>query len=224
MQAFLMVILFIFKLLATMNSFTIEKNNFLKQEIKGFYHTNFYGVTHPDNPNYLYKFKNDIHHNWTDSQLNYACGELRNVLLADLPQILQSLQLKTLTVCIVPRAKAGNSYRANQLLFKATVKSVVDQLNDFEDGTNYISRHTNTKTTHLRKPVEGFVNDGSLPYVGITSKTCNISNNVSGKDILLIDDIYTKTVNIDEDAIQVLLDNGARLVAFYAVGNTVSRF
>ena len=44
-----------------------------------------------------------------------------------------------------------------------------------------------------------------------------------GKDILLIDDIYTKTVNIDEDAIQALLDNGARSVFFYAIGKTVSK-
>jgi hypothetical protein len=44
-----------------------------------------------------------------------------------------------------------------------------------------------------------------LPYIGITNATCNISDDVIGKDILLIDDIYTKTVNIDEDAIQSLL-------------------
>jgi len=38
---------------------------------------------------------------------------------------------------------------------------------------------------------------------------------------LLIDDLYTRTVNIDEDAIQALLDKGAHSVAFYAVGRTV---
>ena len=46
---------------------------------------------------------------------------------------------------------------------------------------------------------------------------------VKGKDILLIDDLYTRSVNIDEDAIQALLDNGANSVTFYSVGKTVSR-
>ena len=46
-------------------------------------------------------------------------------------------------------------------------------------------------------------------------------NNVIGKDILLIDDIYTKTVNIDEDAIQSLISKGANSVSFYAIGKTV---
>jgi predicted amidophosphoribosyltransferase len=45
-----------------------------------------------------------------------------------------------------------------------------------------------------------------------------------GKDILLIDDIYTKTVNIDEDAIQALLSKGAKSVSFYAIGFTVSKY
>ena len=57
-----------------------------------------------------------------------------------------------------------------------------------------------------------------MPYPGITSETCEISSHTRGKNILLIDDLYTKTVNIDEDAIQALFDNGAKNVYFYAVG------
>jgi hypoxanthine-guanine phosphoribosyltransferase len=30
-----------------------------------------------------------------------------------------------------------------------------------------------------------------MPYPGITKATCTISNEVKGKDILLIDDLYT---------------------------------
>jgi phosphoribosylpyrophosphate synthetase len=67
-------------------------------------------------------------------------------------------------------------------------------------------------------------NDGEKPYPGITKDTCKISDNVRGKDILLIDDLYTKTVNIDEDAIQALLNKGAKSIVFYAVGKTVSRY
>lgn len=59
-----------------------------------------------------------------------------------------------------------------------------------------------------------------MPYVGITHDTCNISEEVDGKDILLIDDIYTKDVNIDEDAIQALYDKGAKSVTFYSICKT----
>lgn len=205
-----------------MTPFTIVANPpILTRNVQAFYHTNFYGATHPDNPNYLYKFKNDPQHNWTEYQIRLAIEQLTNALRFDLPQILQSLRLNNITVCVVPRAKAENTYRANQLLFKSTIKVVVDNLTGFNDGTNFILRHTNTKTTHLRQPIEGFNNDGSMPYAGITNATCEISDDVIGKNILLIDDIYTKTVNIDEDAIQALISKGANSVSFYAIGNTV---
>jgi len=206
-----------------MTPFTIEQNSYLKQNIQGFYHTHFGGVDLPNNPNFLYKLKNDPHHNWTTEHLKTAITEFANILIVDLPKVQSHLGISSLTVCVVPRSKADKNYSQNQLLFKATVKHIVNKLG-FIDGTDYIIRHTNTKTTHLKKPMEGFNNDGDLPYVGITNATCNISDSVNGKDILLIDDIYTKTVNIDEDAIQALLDKGAKSVAFYAIGNTVLKF
>lgn len=209
-----------------MNKFTIESNLFLKQPITAFFHTNFYGTkaNNPSNPDYLYRLKNDPHHCWTDYQLRLASTQLADILRTDLPKIQQDIKINNLTVCVVPRAKADTTYRSNQLLFRATVQKVVNELNGFEDGTNYIIRHTNTRTTHLRKPIEGYNNDGALPYQGITIKTCNISLNVQGKDILLIDDIYTKTVNVDEDVIQTLLTKGAKSVTFYAIGLTVGNY
>jgi len=206
-----------------MTPFTIEQNSFLKQNIQGFYHTHFGGVDLPNNPNFLYKLKNDPHHNWTTEHLKTAITEFANILIDDLPKVQSHLGISSLTVCVVPRSKADKNYSQNQLLFKATVKHIVNKLG-LIDGTDYITRHTNTKTTHLKKPIEGFNNDGDLPYIGITNATCNISDSVNGKDILLIDDIYTKTVNIDEDAIQTLLNKGAKSVAFYAIGNTVLKF
>lgn len=206
-----------------MTPFTIEKNSYLKQNIQGFYHTHFGGVDLPNNPNFLYKLKNDPHHNWTTEHLKTAITEFANILIVDLPKVQSHLGISSLTVSVVPRSKADKNYNQNQLLFKATVKHIVNKLG-LIDGTDYIIRHTNTKTTHLKKPMEGFNNDGDLPYVGITNATCNISDSVNGKDILLIDDIYTKTVNIDEDAIQALLNKGAKSVAFYAIGNTVLKF
>lgn len=207
-----------------MTAFEIEKNNLLTQNIRGFYHTDFGGVDMPNNPNFLYKLKNDPHHNWADPQVNFAVEQLAGILRIDLPQILQNLHVNPITVCVVPRAKAENTYSKNQLLFKATVKSVVNSLAGFNDGINYITRHTNTRTTHLRQQVEGFDNDGPAPYAGITNETCNILSDVTGKDILLIDDIYTRTVNIDEDAIESLIAQGAKSVAFYAIGKTIQRF
>lgn len=206
-----------------MTSFTIQQNNFLTQNIQGFYHTDFGGIELPNNPNFLYKLKNDPHHKWTEFRIQEAQQQFRHILNIDLPTILGQINRNPITVCVVPRAKAENTYRANQLLFKSTIKSVVEILAGFNDGTNYIQRHTNTRTTHIRQPIEGFINDGLLPYVGITNATCHISDEVIGKDILLIDDIYTRNVNIDEDAIQALLSKGARSVAFYAIGNTVLR-
>lgn len=205
-----------------MTPFTIVRNNYLTQNIQGFYHTDFGGVELPNNPNFLYKLKNDPHHNWTEYRMQEAQQQLLAVLLNDLPNVLAQTNRNSLTVCVVPRAKADSTYRPNQLLFKATVRTAVNRLgNGLVDGTNFITRHTNTKTTHLRRPMEGFVNDGSDPYPGISIDTCSFSANINGRDILLIDDIYTRTVNIDEDMIQALLNNGANTVTFYAIGNTI---
>lgn len=205
-----------------MTPFTIERNNFLRQNVQGFYHCDFGGFDLPNNPNFLYKLKNDPHHNWSDYRIQEAQQQFLKILIGDLPDIARNIHFYPLTVCVVPRAKANNTYRPNQLLFRATVSNALKLLNSkFIDGTNYIVRHTNTKTTHLRRPVDGYVNDGSEPYPGISSDTCNFSKNINGRDILLIDDIYTKTVNIDEDMIQSLLNFGANSVAFYAVGKTI---
>lgn len=67
-------------------------------------------------------------------------------------------------------------------------------------------------------------NSGSKPYPGITRETCYIDKEkIKNKTIILIDDIYTKTVNIDEDCIQALLDAGAKDVIFYAIARTQLR-
>lgn len=202
--------------------FTLTRNNYLTQNVQGFYHTDFGGVDLPNNPNYLYKLKNDPHHNWPDYRIHRAQQQLLEVLLNDLPNVLTQEDRSPLTVCVVPRAKADNMYSPYQLLFKATVRNAVNQLgNNFIDGTSFIVRHTNTRTTHLRRPMEGFVNDGSEPYPGISLDTCNFSNNINGRNILLIDDIYTRTVNIDEDMLQTLINLGVNSISFYAVGKTI---
>lgn len=126
-----------------------------------------------------------------------------------------------MTVCVVPRAKRQDFYQENQLLFKLSIKKAIASLNNFDDGTDFILRHTNTRTTHLDK--SGYGGDGHLPYPNITTETCYISNNVNGKDILLIDDLYTESINIDEDCLQALFNHGARSVYFYSLGRTKSQ-
>lgn len=162
-----------------MTRFIIYSNPpFLTRDITAFYHTDFYGTDHPDNPNYLYKIKNDPHHNWTNIQVRNAVDELSRILREDLPEIRRQVGARCLTACVVPRAKALNRYRENQLLFKTTVEDVVHRLDGFDNGADYIIRHSNTRTTHLRRPIEGYVNDGDLPYPGIMLETCNISRNI----------------------------------------------
>ena len=209
-----------------MNRFTIESNEFLNKSVDAFYHSDYHGGTNWQMDgtfeNFFWKLKNDAIKP-SEIALQNAVQQLKNILFEDLPQITMLTDIQNLTVCVIPRAKADKTYRPDQMLFKTTVKSVVNELQNFTDGTDYMIRHTNTKTTHLRRPVVGFTNDGLSPYQGITKDTCNISDNVIGKNILLIDDIYTKSVNIDEDAIQALLNKGAKLVVFYAVGRTVQK-
>lgn len=207
-----------------LNRFHLDNDQYLNQAVFGFFHAEFGGPNHPNNPNFLYKLKNDPHHNWSDAQLQWAKRELKQVLHCDFPAILRSLRSTSFTVCVVPRAKTDCSYRSDQLLFKTTVGECAREIEGFQDGTGFISRHTNTRTTHLRRPVQGFSNDGSEPYPGIAVDTCHFSEKIRGRHILLVDDIYTRTVNIDEDMVQALFDNGARFVVFYSIGNTIKKF
>jgi hypothetical protein len=210
-----------------MHSLTIKRNEFLQSEVPGFYHTDYVPYERRNEvenyPVYLLTLKNDPNRNWWDSKLREAKQQLLRVLLNDLPKIFAQTNKPRVTVCVVPRAKANDTYRPDQLLFKEVVKSAVVQLGDnFIDGTNFIERHTSTKTTHLRRPIEGFINDGEDPYPGISLDSCHFSQSIIGSDIILIDDIYTENINIDEDMIQALRDKGANSIIFYAIGKTKS--
>ncbi len=195
-----------------MNKFEIKKNQYLNKDIQGFYHTHYLRYKQPGNPDFLNDLKNTFN-DYSNQKLEKATNELYNVLKEDLSQFNHNL-----TICIVPRSKSLNSYSNKQLLFKSVVKKIAKELG-FNDGTDYIIRHTNTKTTHLARSEYG--GSGDMPYPGITKNTCNISVDVQGKDILLIDDIYTNNVNIDEDVIQTLLSYNANSVIFYSVGKTI---
>lgn len=197
----------------------------LNQDVIAFYHSDYQGGGNwrvsGTIENLICTFKNDITPYAQQTLIN-AAYNLVQILKVDLPEILRLSGNQNLRVCVIPRAKRESSYRQNQLYLRATIQYVAQRLNGFIDGTHDIIRHTDTSTTHLARNGNG--GTGELPYVGITNDTCTISDDVMGQDILLIDDLYTKTVNIDEDCIQALLDKGARSVIFYSIGKTISRY
>lgn len=196
---------------------------FLKSNVTAFYHSDYNsgGAWEMQDTieNMIWTLKNDV--DAFPERLTKAQEKLSLIISEDLQEILKKLRKVKLTICVVPRSKAENYYRKDQLLFRETISNVVDKMPNFENGTSYIIRHKNTRTTHLDRNGEG--GDGNLPYPGITTDTCTISKQIKGKDILLIDDLYTKSVNIDEDAIQSLIDNGANSVCFYSIGKTILR-
>jgi hypothetical protein len=198
-------------------------SKFLKNATTAFYHDDYNGGGSWAVPNtienMIWTLKNDV--DPFPERLPSAVQQLYDLIGKDLPEILQRSGKNRLTLCVVPRSKREDHYREDQLLFREIISRAIDRLPNFENGTKYIIRNTNTRTTHLDKNGEG--GDGNLPYPGITKETCTISDLVRDKDILLIDDLYTKSVNVDEDAIQALYDKGARSVIFYSVGKTLSR-
>lgn len=197
----------------------------LSRDVQAFYHEDYSGGGNwrilGTVENLICTLKNDITP-YTQPVLQNACDGLCVILRQDLPEILRVSGLSSLRVCVIPRAKREVAYRQDQLYLRATIQSVVQNLPGFEDGTFDIIRIIDTKTTHRARSGHG--GDGRMPYPGITNDTCTLSDDIIGKDILLIDDLYTKTVNIDEDCLQALIDKGARNVLFYSVGKTVNRF
>ena len=218
-----------------MNEFIIRKNNFLKKDIKGYYHTDYLRWQCPGNPDYLNIFKN-TYNSYSIEKLKDAYKITEDILFHEIYEIYNRLNEYKITVCVVPRSKTN--LQDTQLYFLKSVSDAISSIFDeyalvdykseevislIDDGTDFITRHTNTYTTHLGEKAPNYINDGLKPYPGITKDTCHISPEIKGKHILLIDDIYTKNVNIDEDTIQALLDNGATGVTFYAVAKTIDR-
>ena len=199
------------------NFFVLDNNEFLKNKTIGVYDLYYTGYKNPDNPNYLNVLKN-TYNDKPDDELSSALNLLYFTLKNDIKEITSKIN-DEFTLCCVPRAKAEEAYETKQLLFKLVVSLVANELK-INNGTSYIKRYKNTKTTHFKNDIPNYINDGELPYPGITKDTCIISDEIKGKNIILIDDIYTKTVNVDEDVIQALYDNGAKSILFYAVAYT----
>ena len=163
-----------------MEKFTIEKNDFLKQDIQGYFHTIYHSMYYNNTDTlHINKLKNDTL-SFSIEELRDAGAKLLQNLNDDIPIILNEHN-QNFTICIIPRAKIESIYQKTQLLFKEVINTFVRNFNQsqkifsLENGTNYIIRIKNTKTTHLRNIIGSYENTGDKPYVGISKDTCSFS-------------------------------------------------
>ncbi len=205
-----------------MQKFTIARNYFLAKPTEAYFHQYYKGFQVEGNPDFINTLKNTFA-NESKFAIRRAINQVKEILLEDLPQIPSLINRPDSVLCTcIPRAKAREFFTTPlQLGFSQAVREAANELDFLEDGKECIIRTSNTYTTHFRGPVKNYVNDGKSPYKGITKDSCYIDKDrIKGRVVLLVDDIYTITVNIDEDCIQALYDYGAKEVIFYAIAYT----
>lgn len=214
-----------------MEEHIIRANEYLSTETKGYYTLDYYGGENSEDTKFILTLKNTFG-KYTTSELINAHDKAVEILKQAFSEIIKKENLLDCTVVAIPRAKAYDTYLPQQLYFIKAISNAAQSFNSVIDGTNCIRRYINTKTTHLprdlgRKTARGNIykgenaNDGEKPYPGITSDTCYINTNyIKGQTIILVDDIYTKNCNIDEDCIQALYNMGAKKVIFYSLART----
>lgn len=216
-----------------MEQFKIFTNKYLNRPVRGYYHQHYTGFHCADNPEFINTLKDNFAYT-KDWALELAREEAEKILLADIPAIIADINtqynLPEWVLVCVPRSRAEDKLFPSQKLFRKAVSDAAQKIPSVKDGTNVFIRHTTVRTTHIKKSgiefhcADGTVvknDEGKFPFPGIAKETCHIDRSlIEGKNIILIDDVYTKQANIDEDCIQALFDNGARNVVFYAVGYT----
>lgn len=206
-----------------MKKFFIESNKFLKIRTQGYHNRYYYGYREEGNPDFINDLKNTFAYRdqTTMQKLNKAKNKVMDILIEDIPNILDEQNWNNCIVVCVPRAKANMQHI--QMYFREAVSESCDRIYNVENGSFVINRVEDTKTTHLSK--SKIENNGEMPYSGITEKTCIIDKQrIEGKNVILIDDIYTNCCNVDEDCIQALYNNGAKKVVFYAIAYTKRRY
>ena len=200
----------------------IESNGYLTKQITAFYDCAYMRSDHESSgfsirvSNAIRTLKNTFNRE-SDNKLFRAKNYIRAIATTDLKQIIEQERIENPIIVCVPRSKADFSDK--QLLFRKAISEAANNNNTVAtNGAEYIRRVRNTKTTHLTNTKRGDMSgDGDMPYPGITNDTCRLIGSVSGRNVILVDDIYTKTVNIDEDCCQFLLDNGAKSVTLYTI-------
>ncbi len=204
--------------------YTLDPNSFLHKEIEAFYSYEYIKLNSDNANNFSGMVSDDIRtlKNTFDKEIDNimlsAKDSIRTISTTDMRAIINKKNIADPVVVCVPRSKA--SFSDQQLLFQKAISEAVKNIG-VVDGSHYIKRISDTKTTHLIRTKKGDMGgDGDLPYPGITKKTCRLCGSIRGRNIILVDDIYTKTVNIDEDCCQFLLDNGANSVILYTICKT----
>jgi len=199
-----------------MKNFLIKENSYLGKTICGYYHCDYVGYQKQGNPDYINKLKNMTRKN-DELDLVGEFVTVAKIFTKDLATLIKTLNFSGCSIIAVPRSKADSSYHRSQLLFRKALSSVADSL-DCVNATYAIKRIKDTKTTHNWRLDN---NRGDAPYIGITRDTCKINRDViKGKNVILVDDIYTDGVHVVDDCIQTLLDLGAENVILYAVAKT----
>ncbi|MBO4288119.1 MAG: amidophosphoribosyltransferase [Kiritimatiellae bacterium] len=193
----------------------IGKDVFLSREVDLYFHDLYHGFGSPKNTlAYVNYLKNDLR--YYDAQVSQSEDKAAMVLAADLEKLVGLYG--PLTVCGVPRSKREDTYPFEKTGLKRAIRKAIAMNVDLSDGLDYVVRYTNTLCTH--RSYWGHGGDGEGPRPGLLRDTCHLSSDIAGKDIVLVDDIYTANVGIDEDAVQALLDAGAKSVVLYAFGCT----
>ena len=197
-----------------MKKFIIKQNKYLKQDIIGFYNCDYIGYRQPNNPDFINHLKN-MSNQLDELDLVDDFIEVITRFTHDCHEILSIT--RNMIVCVVPRSKNEKSYNQSQRLFKKAISCAVNNMH-IENGVDTIKRVRNSKTTYNWRLSN---NTGKMPYPGITKDTCEINESaIRNKTVLLVDDIYTKGVNVAEDCIQTLLDLGAKDVILYVIAKT----
>ena len=193
--------------------YIVEPNTHLDVSVNGYYHQYFIGFNRPGNPDFINILKND-NNSYSLPELIEAQNKVVDIVIEDLPLVKEEEQLENCLVVIVPRAKTLESYNPEQLMFKEAIKIAVSKLDGFEDGTDCIVRIKDSQTTHI---LPGY--SMHVVFPGLTLNTCQIDEEkIKGREIILIDDLYTKNINMHEDCIQALLSLGAKRVVLYTIG------
>lgn len=200
-----------------MKNFTIKQNKYLEQDVEGYYNQDYVGYQKEGNPDCINHLKN-MSKNHSEIDLVQDFIDIADKFSKDIKQIIEN-NFASYCIVVVPRSKKESSYSQSQLMFKKAISSVADNLG-FQNCCNAIKRVKDTKTTHNWRLNN---NTGNDPYVGITKDTCEFKEKeIKGKNIILVDDIYTEGVYVAEDCIQTLLDLGAKSVKLYVIAKTRS--
>ncbi len=201
-----------------MKKFTICKNKYLDRDVVCYYHQDYVGYQKEGNPDFVNHLKN-MTKQYKETDLVEDFIKVCDYASFDIRKIIAEKCFQDAVVCVIPRSKSEKSYSQSQLMFKKAISSVTDTLR-LKNGIDAIKRMKNTKTTHNWR-LEN--NTGSDPYKGITKDTCVFDEAaINGKNLILVDDIYTKDVNVCEDCLQTLFDLGAKSCIMYVIAKTRS--